>query len=286
MTQGQSRSEHPARARLGQELARIRMLSGLSGRQVSQQIGIPQATLSRIERGQSTASLPQVNTWADAVGATEEQRALLLSLAEAAVNEVVTHRTRLDGVGLPTIQEEVGELEATARTVRNFQPGIIPGLLQTAEYARRILTFADPTADIPTAITARLTRQQLLHDSSRSFEFLLTEQALRFRPGPREMLVGQLDHLAALVTLETISFGVIPADAQMHAITRCGFILYEDRLEEMPACVVIETPHSLLTASDPADVAIYRGELEAFRKSAVYGNEALDIVRAIAHPHN
>jgi hypothetical protein len=41
---------------------------------------------------------------------------------------------------------------------------------------------------------------------------------------------AQLDHLAAVVTLETISFGVIPADAEMHAITRCGFILYHDAL--------------------------------------------------------
>jgi hypothetical protein len=75
---------------------------------------------------------------------------------------------------------------------------------------------------------------------------LLTEAALRYRPAPPPMRAAQpggrrdasanqtrtaqLDHLAAVVTLEAISFGVIPADAEMHAITRCGCILCDDAL--------------------------------------------------------
>ena len=124
-------------------------------------------------------------------------------------------------------------LESTARTLRNFQPGIVPGLLQTAEYAAASWASpTDDTADIGAAVAARLARQQSLHDPDRRFEFLMTEAALRFRPGPREVLTAQLDHLAAVVTLEKITFGVIPADAEMHAITRCGFILYEDRIDD------------------------------------------------------
>lgn len=63
---------------------------------------------------------------------------MLLALAEAAVNEVATFRVRLGG-GLAAVQDSVRDLEASARVVRNFQPGIIPGLVQTAEYARRIM---------------------------------------------------------------------------------------------------------------------------------------------------
>ena len=70
----------------------------------------------------------------------------------------------------------------------------------------------------------------------------------------------------------------------MHAITRCGFILYEERTDGQPPMAVVETPHASLYASDPADVEIYRGQLAAFRQSAVYGAEALDVVRRIAHP--
>jgi Domain of unknown function (DUF5753) len=148
------------------------------------------------------------------------------------------------------------------------------------------------------AVAARLGRQQALHDPARSFEFRLTEAALRYRPAPppmrttqpgrRDPLTNQArtaqpGHLAAVVTLETISFGVIPADAQMHAITRCGFILYEHRTGGQPPLAAAETPHASLYASDPADVALYREQLDRLRQSAVYGAAALGIVRSIAH---
>ena len=283
MSEGQPREARTQRARLGAELRRVRALAGLSGRQIAEATGISQPTVSRIERGESVPSLREVIAWADAAEVGADRKALILGMAEAAVNEVTTLRARLSN-GLAAVQEDVRGLEATARTLRNFQPGIIPGLLQTAEYARRILALADDGTGVGAAVAGRLARQAILHEPGRSFEFLLTEAALRYRPGPREVLTAQLDHLAAVVTLETISFGVIPADAEMHAITRCGFILYEDRIDDQPPFAIVETPHASLYANDPADVEIYRNQLAAFREAAVYGAEALEVVRRIAHP--
>jgi hypothetical protein len=60
--------------------------------------------------------------------------------------------------------------------------------------------------------------------------------------------------------------------------------LYEDRENDRPAFVAMETPHASLDASDPADVDLYRRELARFRESAVFGDDALALVRAIAHP--
>jgi Domain of unknown function (DUF5753) len=65
------------------------------------------------------------------------------------------------------------------------------------------------------------------------------------------VLAAQLDHLAAVVTLETISFGVIPADAEMHAIMRGEFILYEDQIDDLPPFAIVETPHASVYANDP-----------------------------------
>lgn len=283
MSEGQAREPQPHRIRLGEELKRLRVIAGLSGDRMADAIGVSQSTVSRMEQGLSVPSAVQVNAWANAAKVGEERRILLLSLAESAVNEVITHRERLTG-GLAAVQDSVGDLERTARMLRHFQPGYIPGLLQTAEYARRILTFADPTADIGQAIAARMARARLLYEPDREFEFLLTEQALRYRPGPEDVLTAQLDHLAAVVTLDSISFGVIPANAQMHALTRCAFIIYENRIDDRPPFAFVETPHASLSASNPPDVAIYQNQLEAFRRSAVYGAEAIDIVRSIAHP--
>jgi transcriptional regulator with XRE-family HTH domain len=302
VTSGLPGEPGPQRTQLGAELRRVRMLAGLSGRQLAQAAGFSQSAVSRAERGESVLSLPEVTAWADAAGVPGDRRAVLLALAEAAVNEVATFRVRLAS-GLAAAQAAVGDLEASARVVRNFQPGIIPGLLQTADYARRILALADTSQDgsLAAAVAARLARQQALHDPARTFEFVITEAALRYRPGApdilalpdggwpvaaltQQALTGQLDHLAAVVTAQTITFGVIPADAEMHAITRCGFILYEDRTGGQPPVVVIETPHAALHASDPADIALYRDQLARLRQSAVYGADALHIVRSIAHP--
>lgn len=285
MTDGQPRERHTQRAQLGSELRQVRMLAGLSGREMARQTGISQPTVVRIERGDSLPSLPEVTAWARAAKAPADRRAILVALLDAAVNEVSTFRDKLAG-GLVAVQLEVRELEAGSGTVRNFQPGIIPGLLQTAGYARRIIEMSDIRGEgnHGAAVAARLDRQEALHDKKRHFEFLMTEAALRYQPGPHEVLTAQLDHLAALATLETITLGVIPADAEMHAITRCGFILYEDRTGDQAPVVVVETPHAALYASDAADVDLYRDQLTLLRRSALHGTDALAFLRAIAHP--
>jgi transcriptional regulator with XRE-family HTH domain len=256
------------------------MLAGLSGTEMGYHLKVSQKTISRIERGDSLPSLAQVTTWVNAAGFPERLPALR-SFLEAAVSEIVIFRERLAGLA-SSMQIEFRELEATSRAVRNFQPGIIPGLLQTAEYARRILQMAgaQDDDDLAAAVTVRLERQQALYDQERRFEFVMTEAALRWRPGPG-LLTAQLDHLASMATLETVELAVIPGDAEMHAITRCGFIVYEDRSDGQPPVVAIETPHSLLYATD-ADVETYRDQLALFRQSALYGADALDFIRGIA----
>ena len=284
MTQGQAREPRPQRARLGQELQGLRMLAGLSGTQVAQVLGVSQSTVSRIERGDSSPTLAQAAAWADAAGAGEERRTLIMYLAEAVVNEVITHSERFASWGLAAEQEIVQREEETARVLCHFQPCFIPGLLQTAEYARRILTFSDPHADIAQALAARMARQQTLYRSDREFKFILTEAAMRYRPGSGDVLAAQLAHLASVATLETVSIGIIPADAEMHVLTQTAFILYEDRVDGRPPFVKVEVPHASLTASEPSDVQVYRDRLEAYRRSAVFGGEAIDFIRSIAHP--
>jgi transcriptional regulator with XRE-family HTH domain len=285
MTTGQSREPRIQRARLGSELRRLRTLAGLSGADLGRQLEVSQKTISRIEHGDSLPSLPQVTVWARATGAPADRLAVLTGLLEAAVNEVATFRDKLTD-GLMAVQLEVRELESSSGTVRNFQTGIIPGLLQTAEYARRVMEMANirNDANLAAAVAARLERQQALHDKSRDFEFLMTEAALRWRPGPPELLAAQLDHIAALATLDTVDLGVIPMDAEMHAITRCSFILYEDRSDGQPPVVAVETPHASLYVGDAADVELYRDQLALFRQSAIHGGEALAFIRAIARP--
>lgn len=285
MTTGQPREPRTQRIRLGNELRRLRTLSGLSGADLGRRLEVSQKTISRIERGEALPSLPQITAWARATSAADDRFPVLTGLLEAAVNEVSTFREKLSA-GLAAIQLGIRELEDAAATVRNFQAGIIPGLLQTAEYARRILEMANINndADIAAAVAARIDRQQALYDKTRRFEFLITEAALRWHPGPPELLTAQLDRLTSVGTLDTVELGVIPVNAEMHTITRCSFIVYEDRNDGEPSVVAVEVPHALLYASDANDVELYRDQLALFRQSAICGLDALDFIRSIAHP--
>jgi transcriptional regulator with XRE-family HTH domain len=278
VTNPQPREPREQRTRLGAELRSLRMLAGLSGQALAREVGTSQKTVSRIERGESLPDLPQVTAWARSTGAAD-RLTILTGLLEAAINEVTAFRGKPGG--LASFQPEIRELEAVSGTVRNFQAGIIPGLLQTPGYARRVFELAG-VGDLAAAVAVRLERQQALYDEKRRFEFLLTYAALRWRPGPPEMLAAQLGQVAALATLETVELGVIPAGAEMHAITRCSFIVYEDRTDGEPPVVAVETPHALLYAGDPADIEVYRGQLALFRRSALTGSEAVEFVRGLA----
>ncbi|MGH3320567.1 MAG: helix-turn-helix domain-containing protein [Streptosporangiaceae bacterium] len=279
MSDPQPLVRHVQRARLGAELRRLRLLAGLSGRKLAAHIGIGQASVSRIENAQAVPSLPEVMAWADAVGASEESRAVLVGLTESALNEVEAWRTSQQA-GMPALQADVAALEATAQTLRIFQPTIVPGLLQTAEYARQVFTASDVTGrgEYAPAVAARVERQQILYESGRVFEFVLTEPALRWRAGPPSVLRPQLDRVVTVSTLDNVSVGVIPIGTTTPVIPWVGFNLYENRTDDDRSFVTIETPHARVTVSDPEDVRIYQAHMGQLRRVAVWGDDARSLL--------
>jgi transcriptional regulator with XRE-family HTH domain len=272
---GQARIPHAQRRRLGAELRRLRRLSGLSGRDLARHIEASQAHVSRVEAGQAVPPLPQVFAWADAVSAPGDVRAHLAALAEAALNEVDSWRTRYDS-GLSAMQRDIGTLEAAAGISRHFQPAIVPGLLQTAEYARRVFEITDVRSwgEHADAVAARLDRQQILYQPGKRFEFLLAEAAVRLRVGPPHVMRGQADRIISLMSLDNLDIGVVPLEAEAEIVPWCGFHLYDELPDGQEPFVTIEMPHARLTVSDPGDVAIYQQQLDAIRHATLHGQDA------------
>jgi transcriptional regulator with XRE-family HTH domain len=271
-------------AQLGAELRRLRRLAGKSGREIARSTGMSQTLVSRIERGATIPSLPQVSAWADAIDAADDARAYLAALAESALNEVESFRNApADGVA--PLQEDVRQQEASTRALLNFQSSHVPGLLQTEDYARSVMrvVLAEPPADLDTAVAVRMARQSVLAEPGKRFEFLMTEAAVRWVPADTEpgMLAAQLSRIIGLAELPNISVGVIPSGAPMWALTRCPFVLYDDRLPGHQPFVIIEAMHAAIYAVDPADVDKYRAEMAALRRSALMGAEAADFLRAL-----
>jgi transcriptional regulator with XRE-family HTH domain len=272
MTGPEPRRAH--RAALGGELRRLRVLAGIGGREMAGHLGVSQSKVSRIETGHFAPSLREVRAWARAADAVPADLDRLDWLAEQALNEVIPFRQWRDESGVSGMQGEIRSLELSARQIAAFQPCFVPGLLQTAEYARRVLgTLGIDVADLDAAAAERIDRQAILHDRARRFEFILTDAALRWRSGPADMLPAQAARIASLATLGNVAIGVIPAGADMHAAPTCAFVLYEERDDGESPLAAVETPHARLEIT--GEVQAYRDELGLLRRSALFGADAI-----------
>jgi hypothetical protein len=181
-----------------------------------------------------------------------------------------------------SLQEGIQDQESTAKRIHAFQPSVVPGLLQTAEYARRVIALfyqQFPDTDPAAEIASRLHRQQALYDTDRHYEFLITEAALRWRPGPLQMQLGQLYHIASVSTLENVTIGLIPLGVEATTLTTHGFVLYEG--EERDAWVTVETIHADMTVAAPEHMEIYRTRWSLLRETALFDDDAQEFLRMI-----
>jgi transcriptional regulator with XRE-family HTH domain len=264
------------RERLATELRRLRDLAGVSGRELAQRIGISQSKVSRIESGAVVPSLPEVTAWGKELGVSVETQGQLTALIETAYNEVHPWRSALRRGNL---QDNLQAQESSATRIAVFQPAVVPGLLQTAEYARRVIamfhrqyTDSDPAAEV----ASRLHRQLALYDTSRHFEFLITEAALRWRPGPAQLLLAQLDRISSISTLENVTVGLIPLSAEATTLTTHGFVMYEG--EEHDSWVTVETIHADMTVAAPDHLETYRSRWSLLRQMALFDDDAQDFL--------
>jgi transcriptional regulator with XRE-family HTH domain len=266
------------RAQLAKELQRLRDLAGLSGRELARRTGISQPKVSRIEHGQALTSLPEAERWLTECGASPDVHRRVLALVEAVLGETRPWGELLQG--RDHLQDLVRERDTAAALVQNFQPTVIPGLLQTAEYARRILALG--RTDVAFALAARLDRQQMLHEPGRQFEFLIVEHVLTWSPGPEPATVlgPQLDRLMSLATLENIEIAVLPRTA-VPVLPWHNFVIRQPA-DRGPAYVTTELVHGAQEITDPASVAVYRSTWARLWDAAVVGREAMELIRTLS----
>jgi transcriptional regulator with XRE-family HTH domain len=259
-----------AREALGARFRQLRKDTGLTGKQLAERLGWSQPKVSRIERGQRTPSEEDLRAFARVAGATAEVTDELLTRVRTVHSVHAAWRRQLAG-GAAVGQHDILELEASVRLVRAFEPAVIPGMLETDDYARKL--FDDVVAlygipnDAEEAVRIRLRRQQLIHDPARRFEFIIGEAALRSQVCPPPVMRAQLDLVRALSNLETVEVFILPTDAKLPFLPLHGFWIFDDEL------VSVETVHTRVEARDPSEVALYLrvfGQL----KAAAQGEEA------------
>jgi hypothetical protein len=159
-----------------------------------------------------------------------------------------------------------------AEQFRIYEHSVIPGLFQTADYVRAMLSFwarfLNSSSDIDEAVAARLERQAIIYQSKRRFAVVLEENALRTWFGNADTMAGQLDRLLTVMTLPNVAVGIVPTMIEREAISTTGFWIFDDKL------VALETPSASIEVTQPQEIALYESMFNMLRRSAVYGPEA------------
>ncbi len=271
--------QHDGRVGFGSRLRRLRQDAELSGKQLAERLGWPASKVSRLEHGRQTASVEDVGAWASAVGAAEPVREELVADLRSLRVEYATWRRQLRA-GFAPRQRAGRVLEAATTLIRAVETGLVPGLLQTADYARHVYRglakLRDGPQDIEAAVQERMRRQQVLYDAERSFRFLLTEAALRTRICPPAVLRAQLDRLLAVSGLDNVELAVIPFTTEVPDAPTHGFWIFDDTL------VLVETVNAELAIRDPDDIALYERLFEMYWDVADRGEDATRLITQVA----
>lgn len=276
-------AEQPSRLRrqLGQELQSLREQAGINQAQMMQRLADAghrvrsQPALSRHENGHQIPSVAMVDAWTHITKARAAVRDRVLVLAEAVHMETRPWRDVDDG---PHLQGVAARREQESRRIRDCSLTWLPGLCQTAEYARLFIPQVDPahSIDHAGAVAARMERQQILYREGRTFEFLISEHALRWQPGPGVMR-GQRAHLVTLAGLADVDLRVLRSD-RIGAPEWINFVLYDPANGDDPF-VATELPHGGQDPSDEKVVAVFEEIWNDLWAAAARGDDALDLIR-------
>jgi transcriptional regulator with XRE-family HTH domain len=264
--------------RLGALLRRLRKAVGLSGPALAGRLGISQSHLSRVELGEAVATAELVDKWTRETGARPADHQTVAELAEAVSAEFVSWREAVAS-GLVKLQRDAIEAEAAAATLITYVPSLIPGLAQTAEYASHLVAGDHPDSDdVAEAVAVRMQRQVVLYSRSKTLRWVIGEAGLRWRVGPPEVMVAQLDRLAALAAEPHLDLRVLPFERTAPVWHDHGFTILADRTDGEPDLVNLELLTGTINITDPKEVAQYRAAYDRLAVLALRGADAVPLI--------
>ncbi|MFE4514539.1 helix-turn-helix domain-containing protein [Kitasatospora sp. NPDC056783] len=254
---------------LAATLKELRQRAGLSGARLAARCNMSQSKISRIENGKSPATLVDVEQILRALKAPPEILASVTEIARLANTDWQGLRA-LRRKGLHRKQQELASLEASSTEFRFFLLSMLTGLLSTPDYIRASLAHLQ--GDQSQLITRKLSRQEVLYDTSKNFTFLLSEMAVRWPLIPAPAMAIQIDRLSSVSRLPNVRIGVIPLRGLMPVAPMDTFTVYDTSL------VTIETTSGILALRDPKDVEIHLDAYSAMEGCAIFGAEMRNLL--------
>lgn len=243
----------PALEAIGVRLRDLRRDAGLTGRSLAQRCGWPPSKVSKLEYGRQVPSEQDVRDWCVACGLTSEIPDLVTAVRSVEAQLVDLRRALRTGTRARQ-RKNVSAYERTS-LFRVWEPVVVPGLLQTREYAREVLAtvvdFYGIPDDVEDGVRFRLDAQRVLSRSDRRFLLLLGEAALYTAVGDTAVMHAQLERLLDVARLRHVVLGVVPQDAPYTVPRNNGFTMYDDR------SVTLATYTAELTLTQRHEIAVY-----------------------------
>jgi transcriptional regulator with XRE-family HTH domain len=276
-----SSSAHRARRDLAARLRHLRLDAGLSAQELSTAAGWHKSKTSRIENARQALTDDDITAWCRVCHADDLASDLIA--ASRGVDSMYAEWRRLHVAGLRRDQERRIPLFEQTRLMRAYCSTVIPGLLQTPDYATAlmsaIIAFQKTPDDVAEAVTARMKRNQILYRPGHRFAVVIEESVLRYPLGGAAVMTGQLDYLLEAVSLPSVYLGIIPFTADPRRMwTLEAFTCFDEER------VHVELLAADVTVTVPREVRLYLNAFDELAALAVSGDQARDLIRAAMEP--
>jgi transcriptional regulator with XRE-family HTH domain len=278
-------SPYVRRLRLAAEIRALRAKAGLTADQLAKRIGRSRADISRLENGH-VVDQADVLKILDVCGVDGDEWTKIMTIARGAGETGWWESFKTMG----DRQAMFANLEAGAATIREYQQILIPGLLQTSEFALARTDHAvleDMANGTPDGIVAgRVMRQRMFRrPGGPEYTTIIDELAIRRLAAPPVVMKKALYHVTTLVNEDPkITLRVLPVDAQIegYSIPRSSFTMYTFADPGDPTVVAINTGNADLFLTEPADVSMYEILFDRIHKETLPERKSLDLIIEMA----
>ena len=271
------------RIALGIQLRQLRQASRLTTVEAAEVIRATPSKISRLERGRTTARQRDVADLLSLYGVTDPaEREELLELAR---QTSAPGWWQQYGDVLPRWFESYVGLETAASVIRSYEVQFVPGLLQTEEYARAVISISNAHAsaeEIAHRVSLRMRRQELLaRPGAPEMWAVLDEAALRRSPGGPEVMRAQLEHLLRVTELPNVTLQIVLFDAGPHAAAGGPFSILRFPEPDLPDVVYLEQLNSAVYLDQPDDVTSYQTIMDQLCVQAETSTASRTMIRAL-----
>jgi transcriptional regulator with XRE-family HTH domain len=257
----------------GRQLRLLREARGWSQEALGKRIGYSGEMVSKVEKSNN----PPSRDFAVACDREfPEMGGMFTALAEAAENSASVY---------PSWFQSWVDAEKRASVLRSWQPLIMPGSLQTADYARTLFEAwraVDGNRDVDRDVAARLARQDIFdRPAPPSFGVVIDESVLYRRVGSPSVMHDQLVHLIEMSERPRVSVQVLPAEVGAH-VGLLGAFAIASFADDAPGMVYFETADEGEVSKRPAKLARMTVTYDALRDDALNARASRDLMRKVA----